>query len=110
MFNMSPYILVVLGILATAFAQVLLKKAAYFEIRTISWLTYMAISALSYGFSFILYSRILKYYELNKIYPAMTVAQIMLITLYGLIIGEMVTGRHALGLLLGGVAIYLILT
>jgi uncharacterized membrane protein len=110
MFNMSPYILVVLGILATAFAQVLLKKAAYFEIRTISWLTYMAISALSYGFSFILYSRILKYYELNKIYPAMTVAQIMLITLYGLMIGEMVTGRHALGLLLGGVAIYLILT
>ena len=110
MFNVSPYVLVILGILATAFAQVLLKKAAYFEIRTISWLTYMAISALSYGFSFVLYSRILKYYELNKIYPAMTVAQIMLITLYGLMIGEMVTGRHALGLLLGGVAIYLILT
>lgn len=108
--NTSPYILVVLGILATAFAQVLLKKAAYFEVRTISWLTYMAISALSYGFSFVLYSRILKYYELNKIYPAMTVAQIMLITLYGLMIGEMVTGRHALGLLLGGVSIYLILT
>jgi len=107
---MSPYILVVLGILATAFAQVLLKKAAYFEVRTISWLTYMAISAVSYGFSFVLYSRILKYFELNKIYPAMTVAQIMLITLYGLMIGEMVTGRHALGLLLGGVAIYLILT
>jgi len=108
--NTSPYILVVLGILATAFAQVLLKKAAYFEVRTISWLTYMAISALSYGFSFVLYSRILKHFELNKIYPAMTVAQIMLITLYGLMIGEMVTGRHTLGLLLGGVAIYLILT
>ena len=42
--------------------------------------------------------------------PAMTVGQIMLVTLYGLVIGEMVTGRHALGLLLGGVAIYLILT
>jgi uncharacterized membrane protein len=110
MINVSPAILVVLGILATAFAQVLLKKAAYFEIRTSQWLIFMAISALSYGFSFILYSRILKYYELNKIYTVMTVGQIMLITLYGLMIGEMVTGRHALGLLLGGVAIYLILS
>lgn len=110
MVNMSPSILVVLGMLATAFAQVLLKKAAFFELRTTAWLTYMALSAVSYGLSFILYSRILKYYELNKIYPAMTVGQIMLITLYGLMIGEMVTGRHAMGLLLGGVAIYLILT
>lgn len=110
MLNMSPSVLVVLGMLATAFAQVLLKKASYFEIKTNPWLVYMAVSAASYAFSFILYSRILKHYELNKIYPAMTVGQIMLVTLYGLVIGEMVTGRHALGLLLGGVAIYLILT
>jgi uncharacterized membrane protein len=110
MINTSPPILVALGMLATAFAQVLLKKAAYFEIRTTPWLAYMAMSAVSYGLSFVLYSRILKYYELNKIYPAMTVGQIMLITLYGLMIGEMVTGRHALGLLLGAVAIYLILS
>jgi uncharacterized membrane protein len=110
MFNMPPTTLVVLGMLATAFAQILLKKAAYFEIRTNPWLIYMAISALSYAFSFILYSRILKYYELNKIYPVMTVGQIMLVTLYGLMIGEIVTGRNAMGLLLGGASIYLILT
>lgn len=110
MINISPSLLVILGMLTTALAQVLLKKAVYFEVRTISWLTYMAFSAVTYGLSFILYSRILKYFELNKIYPAMTVGQIMLITLYGLLIGEMVTGRHALGLLLGVVAIYLILS
>ena len=110
MINLSPSLLVVLGMFTTAFAQVLLKKASVFEIRTNQWLIYMAISAASYAFSFILYSRILKHFELNKIYPAMTVGQIMLVTLYGLVVGEMVSGRHAMGLLLGGVAIYLILT
>lgn len=108
--SLSPPILVVLGILATALAQVLLKKASYYEVKTTSWLLYMGVSAASYGFSFLLYSRVLKYYPLNKIYPAMTVAQIMLITLYGLLIGELITQRHALGLLLGGAAIYLILS
>ena len=110
MINLSPSLLVVLGMFTTAFAQVLLKKASVFEIRTNQWLIYMAISAASYAFSFILYSRILKYFELSKIYTVMTVGQIMLVTLYGLMVGEMVSGRHAMGLLLGGVAIYLILT
>ncbi len=52
---------------------------------------------------------ILKYFALNKIYPAMTVAQILVITLVGLVMGEAVGGRHALGLVFGAVAIYLIL-
>lgn len=108
--NIPAFSLVMLGMFTTVMAQVLLKKAAYFEVRTNPWLIYMAISAMTYGVSFVLYSRILKYYELNKIYPAMTVGQIMLVTLYGLMIGEVITGRHALGLLLGGIAIYLILT
>jgi drug/metabolite transporter (DMT)-like permease len=69
----------------------------------------MAVSAVLYAASFLAYSFVLKYYALNKVYPAMTVAQIVLITLYGLWIGEAVSGRHALGLLLGAVAIYLIL-
>lgn len=110
MLNISPSLLVVLGMLATALAQVLLKKAAYFEIRTVNWLMYMGFSALSYAFSFVLYSQVLKHYALNKIYPAMTVGQIILVTLYGLVIGEVLTQRHVMGLALGGVAIYLILT
>jgi len=107
---MTPTILVIAGMVATALAQVLLKKASSFDERTISWLTYIGMSALVYGFSFLLYARILKYFPLNKIYPAMTVGQIMLVTLAGLVIGEVITGRHALGLVFGLVAIYLILT
>ena len=110
MIALSPPWLVAIGILATAVAQVLLKKAAPFEIRTVPWLLFMGLAAASYTFSFILYSRILKHYALNKVYPAMTVAQIILITLYGLVAGEVIGGRQALGLLFGVVSIYLILS
>ena len=107
---MPPPLLVIIAILATAFAQILLKKASYFDIKTYTWMVYMGISAVSYGFSFLLYSRVLKYYPINKIYPAMTVGQIILITLFGLYIGEVIDGRHALGLLLGALSIYLIMS
>jgi multidrug transporter EmrE-like cation transporter len=108
--TMPPLLLVIIAIFATAFAQVLLKKASYFDIKTSPWVVYMGISAVFYGFSFILYSRVLKYYPINKIYPAMTVGQIILITLFGLYIGEVIDGRHALGLLLGALSIYLIMS
>lgn len=107
---MPPPLLVIIAIFATAFAQVLLKKASYFDIKSYPWLIYMGISAVSYGFSFVLYSRVLKYYPLNKIYPTMTVAQIGLITIYGLYIGEVIDARHSLGLLLGVLSIYLIMS
>jgi hypothetical protein len=110
MFTLSPTVLVVVAVLATALAQVLLKKASYYEIKTISWLMYMGVSAAVYALSFILYSRILKHFALNKIYPAMTIGQIMIVTLVGLLIGEAVGGRHALGLMCGVLAIYLILS
>ena len=106
---MAHLFLVIIAVFATAFAQVLLKKASYFDIKTHSWLMFMGVSAVMYAISFILYSRILKYYPLNKIYPAMTVGQIILVTIYGLWIGEVIDARHAAGLVLGMVSIYLIL-
>jgi multidrug transporter EmrE-like cation transporter len=109
MVTLSSALLVVGGVLMTALAQVLLKKASDFEVRTSSWIIFFGLSAAAYVVSFVLYSRILKYYALNKIYPAMTVAQIILITLFGYFMGEAVGGRHALGLAFGVVAIYLIL-
>ena len=109
MLTLSPSLLVLIGILMTALAQVLLKKASGFEVRTSPWILFFCLSGGAYALSFILYSQILKYFALNKIYPAMTVAQILVITLVGLVMGEAVGGRHALGLVFGAVAIYLIL-
>ena len=109
MVTMSPSLLVLIAILLTALAQVLLKKAADFEVMTSSWIVFFGSSAVGYAVSFLLYSRILKYFALNKIYPAMTIAQILVITLCGFLLGEAVGGRHALGLALAAIAIYLIL-
>ena len=107
---MQPPLLVIFGIFSTAFAQVLLKKASYFDIKTSPWLAFMGISAILYGFSFLLYALILKHYPLNKIYPAMTVGQIILVSIYGMWIGEIIGTRHAVGFLFGMLSIYLILS
>ena len=107
---MPPPLLVIFGIFSTAFAQVLLKKASYFDIKTSPWLAFMGISAIMYAFSFFLYALILKHYPLNKIYPAMTVGQIVLVSIYGMWIGEIIDTRHAVGFLCGMVSIYLILS
>ena len=109
MLTLSPPLLVLIGVLLTALAQVVLKKAAGFEVGTSPWIVYFGLSAAAYALSFIFYSQILKYYALNKIYPAMTVAQILVITVFGFFMGEVVGGRHALGLVFGAAAIYLIL-
>lgn len=105
----TPPILVAIGIIATALAQILLKQSSHHAVLTSPWIGFVGVAAASYAFSFLLYALILKHYPLNKVYPAMTVAQIVLITVYGLTVGEAVDLRHGIGLLLGLVAIYLIL-
>lgn len=102
--------LVLIAVFATSFAQVLLKKSSYYDANTSSWFFLMGVSAVAYALSFILYSRILQYFPLNKIYPAMTVGQIILVTLYGIWIGEAIGFRHSLGFVFGILAIYLILS
>ncbi len=109
MITVSPPWLVAIGIVATAFAQILLKQSSHHEVLTASWLVFMGIAAAAYCLSFLLYALVLKTYALNKIYPAMTVAQIAIVTLYGLTVGESIDMRHAIGLVLAAAAIYLIL-
>ena len=110
MISLSPPLLVATGILTTALAQILLKKASLVEIRTGPWLAFMGISACSYVLSFLLYSQMLRFYPINKVYPATTVAQIILITAAGLTMGEAIDIRHSLGLVLGALSVYLILS
>jgi multidrug transporter EmrE-like cation transporter len=109
MIAISPPWFVAGGILATALAQVLLKQSSHHGVLSATWLSFTGMAALAYGLSFLLYALVLRTYPLNKVYPVMTVAQIAIVTLYGLSVGETVDLRQALGLLLAGVAIYLIL-
>jgi multidrug transporter EmrE-like cation transporter len=108
--TISPPVLAAMAILATALAQILLKRAAVYDLKTTGWFLFMGMSAGFYAMSFIAYSQMLRFYPLNKAYPLTTVAQILLVTAYGFAIGEAIGLRHALGLVLGVAAIYLILS
>lgn len=77
--TLPPPALVAIGVVATAVAQVLLKQAAPHEISSTWWLLFMGLAAAPCTLSLTLYSQVLKYYPLNKVYPAMTVALIILI-------------------------------
>ena len=48
MVTLSPSLLVLTGIITTAVAQVFLKKAAGFEIKTSPWVIWMGLSAAAY--------------------------------------------------------------
>lgn len=109
MMSISPPWMVAAGIVATALAQILLKQSSLHGVMSGPWLGFVGIAAGAYGLSFLLYALILKTYALNKIYPAMTVGQIVIVTIYGLAIGEVIDTRHAVGLVFGAIAIYLIL-
>ena len=102
--------LVMIAVFATSLAQALLKKSSLYDVSTAYWIFFMGVSAVAYAISFILYSRILQYFPLNKVYPAMTVGQIILVTIYGLWIGEFIDLRHSIGLVFGLLSIYLILS
>jgi multidrug transporter EmrE-like cation transporter len=109
MFTLSPPWFVAIGIAATAFAQILLKESSHHGVMGTPWIAFMIVAAASYALSFLLYALALKTYPLNKIYPTMTVAQLAIVTVYGLAVGEAIDLRHAAGLVLAVVSIYLIL-
>ena len=107
--TISPPWLVAIGILATSLAQILLKQSSFHGTLSTLWLVFVGVAALSYGTSFLLYALALRSYPLNKVYPVMTVAQLAIVTIYGMAIGEAIDLRHAMGLLLAVGAIVLIL-
>ena len=106
--GISPPWLVAVGILATALAQILLKQSSAHATLSLAWTMLVGVAALAYGASFLLYALALRSYPLNKVYPVMTVAQLAIVTVYGLAVGETVDLRHALGLLLAVAAIVVI--
>lgn len=104
----SPPWLVAIGILATSLAQILLKQSSFHGTLSAMWIVFVGVAAVAYGSSFLLYALALKSYPLNKVYPVMTVAQLAIVTVYGMTIGEAIDLRHAMGLVLAVAAIVLI--
>jgi uncharacterized membrane protein len=105
---MERYILVLFGVLTSASAQVMLKKSSGFPAWSRSWVVFLLLSGFFYLVSFCLYFYILRLYPISKIYPIMILCVVCLVTGYGIIIGEHISIRQSIGLILCTGSIYLL--
>jgi drug/metabolite transporter (DMT)-like permease len=106
---MIKYILVPVGALLTALAQITLKKTSTFSNWSREWFLYLLFSLALYGIAFFNYLYLLKQFPISKIYPVMTVVVILIITGYGFLIGEPINLRRLIGVVLGMGSVYLLL-
>ena len=107
---MSKVLLIVLGIAASALAQILLKKSGAFAFFQDSrFFLYFLSGGLSYVIAFGLYAYILKVYDISKISPVMTIGTMLMVFAAGVFLfGEQVSVRQIVGVGLGLVSILLI--
>ena len=106
---MIKYILVPVGAVLTAVAQIGLKKTSTFENWSRPWFLFLVLSIALYGIACFNYMYLLRQFPISKIYPIMTVVIILIITVYGFLTGETINLRHVIGIVLGMGAVYLML-
>lgn len=98
------------GVLFSALAQILLKRATPFAYGQIEWVLYILASLSCYGISFAAYYLALQRYPISQVGPTMSIGVILIIVIYGISTGEIIDVKQALGILLGAAAIFLILS
>jgi len=103
------YILLIAGIIPSAAAQVFLKFASNYELKSPMWALFIFISLCSYGMSFVLYTIIFKYFPVSVASPVMTVSVMLIVFIFGWIIGETVSPRQLIGVACGVASIILII-
>ena len=108
--NLLKYLLIPLGAIISASAQIMLKRTSQFNNWTRNWLLFLVISCGLYGISLFIYLFLLRMHPISKIYPTLTILVIAIITTYGFLIGEQITVKYAAGLGLGLVSIYMMLS
>jgi uncharacterized membrane protein len=104
----SDKMYVVVGILATALAQISLKKAGQYEVMHLKWGVYLLLSLVSYVVSFLAYYMALKFFDISKVQPIMMASIVSIIALYGFFIGENFSHLRILGIILAIISVVLI--
>ena len=104
------YVLIPVAVILSASAQILLKKASGFPNWTSNWYLFLVASGTLYLAALFAYMHLMRLYPISRIYPTLTVLVIVVITVYGALIGEHISAKHLGGLALSGLAIYLLLT
>jgi drug/metabolite transporter (DMT)-like permease len=108
--SIVKFLLVPFGAIVSAGAQIMLKKTSQFDNWSRGWLFFLIISCGLYGISLFVYLFLLRLHPISKIYPTLTILVIVIITAYGFLIGEQITMKHAAGLGVGLLAIYMLLS
>jgi multidrug transporter EmrE-like cation transporter len=106
------YILVILGILTSAFAQIFLKISANKsdDIVNLYLNPYVLGGIISYGISFILYIYILKKFPLSSISPIMVGGTTAIVLIAAYFMGESITSYKLLGIFAIVFGIWIIFT
>ena len=105
------YFIVIFGVISAVLAQILIKNASLNVFFEKKWFVFMSLSLTAYGLAFILQSYIFKFFPLSKIAPVMAISVMILIFISGVwLYGEEINIKQIIGVFLGIVSIYLILS
>lgn len=106
----TKIILIFLTIIMTAVAQLSLKKSAFYTLQQKEFYIFVSLAALIYIGTFFLQVYLLKYFDVSKLTPVLTIGSMLLIVLLGIILfAESFTIKQGAGIFLGAIAIYLLL-
>ena len=98
-------------VIFSAAAQLLVKGAAKYEIKTSNWLIFIGLSLVSYVVAFVLYSFTVRNFPITVASPINTIAvMIIVFLLAALLFGETISAQKVLGIVFGLTAIILLLT
>ena len=108
---MMKYAVAALGVLLTVSAQVLLKSTSFHEFWSKKFIIYVLMSMTAYCLAFLAQSYVMRFFPLSKISPVMSIATMILVFVSGLLFfQETLALKQTVGVLLGVVSIYLILS
>ena len=108
--QLTRYLMIPLGVLLSASAQIMLKKASGFSNWSTNWTIFLVVSGVLYLAALFVYLYLMRLYPISRIYPILTVLVIVVITIYGAAIGELISIKHLVGLVLGAASVYLLLS
>jgi drug/metabolite transporter (DMT)-like permease len=105
------FLLIFLTIMLTAVAQVSLKKGAFFTLQQKEFYVFIGLGAILYIGTFFLQVYLLKFFDVSKLTPILTISSMLLIVGLGMwLFGETISLKQGTGIFLGAISIYLILS
>lgn len=105
------YLLASLSILSAVFAQVLIKKASFYQFAERKWFVFILFSIFFYAVTFFTQTFVIRLFPISKILPVSAIAIMILIYLCGIFFfGEPFSTKQFFGIVLGVISILLILS